>query len=63
MVHPMYYLWQHTDEDGDRIRLVQRGHDYQLHIPPSGQEQGRAVDIPMEDLWRLGDVIERERTS
>lgn len=55
--------FQHTDEDGDRVRLIRMGHvEFRLVMDSSNADTSTVVDLPESVLFRLGDIIEEIRT-
>lgn len=57
-------VWEHVDEYGDRIRLMELNVPNRYRFWMAGREiHGAVVDLSVEDLYRLRDEIEKIATS
>lgn len=55
----MTMIWEHVDEDGDRVKLVEVNRQYALVSRENGNTA--VVNLDEDALFRLQDEIERIR--
>jgi hypothetical protein len=56
-------VWQHTDEDGDQVRLVETNHHGLYSLVVNEGDTHAVVNVDEDALFRLRDVIEKISTS